>query len=328
VYGTGFPAVGSPCSVTNANQKLAASKGAGSSAPALNQQARLLLNELNPTQGNYYSGGNGGSILESNSAYGNYHGVVVTMQHRFSTTFNLVTNYTWSHCLNNADPQGDISGTNFSNPNIPSLDYGRCGSDIRHNLNIYGVFKSKFALHGIAASLVNNWEFSPLIRLVSGTPFTVGENLDESLTGNGGDRPNIVPGVPLYNYNRASIRSDTQPGTTQNYGDRGYLNQNAFSENIVPGTQGNEQRNMFSNPNYFQNDAEISRLFPIHERLNLDLRIEAYNVLNRPSFNAGNTNPSVSNSVATFNQSGSNFGEITGTSVGGRVFQGAIKVLF
>jgi hypothetical protein len=317
--------VGSPCSVSSANVNLTAVKALG--VKASNQQARLALTEANPAQGNFYSGGSGGSLIETNNAYGNYNGVIVTVQHRFSTTFNLATNYTWSKCLNDADPQGDISGGQFSNPNNPAVDYGRCGSDIRHNFNTTLVLKSKFPLQGIGGYLVNNWELGALVRLVSGTPFTVTQgSFDQSFTGNGGDRPNLVPGVPIYNYTK--IKSDTQPGTKQNYADRSYLNQNAFVANTVPGTQGNVSRNSFSNPIYFQNDAQISRIFPVHEKYNLALRLEAFNVLNHPSFSSGNNSANISNSVATFNLSGSNFGEITSTSVGARIFQGSVKVLF
>ena len=319
---TGGGPVGTPCSVSSPNLTPALkTRGVTKS----NQPARLALAEANPAQGNYYSGGNGGSLIETNNAYGNYNGVTVTAQHRFSTTFNLVTNYTWSKCLNDSDPQGDISGGNYSNPTNPSVDYGRCGSDVRNNFNTYLVLKSRLPLQGIGGYLVNNWEFAPLVRLVSGTPFTVTQNEDESFTGNGGDRPNLVPGVPIYNYTK--IKSDTQLGTKQNYLDRSYLNQNAFVANTIPGTQGNISRNSFSNPTYFQDDAQISRIFPIRERYNLDLRFEAFNVLNHPSFTSGNNGANVSNGVATFAGSGSNFGEIT-SATGARVFQGAVRVFF
>jgi hypothetical protein len=153
-----------------------------------------------------------------------------------------------------------------------------------------------------------------LVRLVSGAPFTVEEGQDESFTDNGGDRANLVPGVNPYKHTK--IKSD--PGGAV-YGDRSYLNQAAFVLNTVPGTQGNISRNSFHNPIYFQNDAQISRIFPIHEKYNLVLRLEAYNVLNHPSFDG------VKNGGPTFTGT---FGEITGTSVGGRVFQGAVKFFF
>lgn len=198
-----------------------------------------------------------------------------------------------------------------------------CGSDIRHNFNTYMVLKSKFPLHGIGGYLVNNWELAPLVRVVSGTPFTVTQNVDQSFTGNGGDRPNLVPGVPIYN--RTKIYSDT--GITTKYADRSYLNQNAFTANTVPGTQGTVSRNSFYNPIYFQNDAQISRIFPIRERVNLLLRLEAYNVLNHPSFSSGNNGANVSNAAVTFNLPGSNFGELTGSNAA-RIFQIAAKVSF
>jgi hypothetical protein len=68
----------------------------------------------------------------------------------------------------------------------------------------------------------------------------------------------------------------------------------------------------------FQFDSQISRIFPVTEKLNLDFRLEAFNVLNHPSF----SNPS------SGNPSSSTFGEITGTSIGARVFQGGLKVIF
>jgi hypothetical protein len=159
---------------------------------------------------------------------------------------------------------------------------------------------------------------------VSGTPFTVSQNVDESFTGNGGDRPNLVPGVPIYN-RAPQIYSDT--GITTKYADRSYLNQNAFTPNTVPGTQGTVSRNSFSNPIYFQNDAQISRIFPIREKVDLTLRFEAYNVLNHPSFSSGNNGANVSNAVVTFNLSGSNFGELTGSNAA-RIFQIAGRLSF
>ena len=304
--------VGTPCSISNANQ--AAYKSAG--VKSVNTQARTLLTEANPATGNLYAGSNNGSpsLIEANAAMANYNAVTITVQHRFSSVYSIQTNYTRSKCLNDADPQGDLSGYQFSNPNNPRVDYGPCGYDIRNNTNATVVVKSLFPIHGVTGYVVNNWELAPLLRVVTSTPINVTEGQDESFTGNGGDRPNLVPGVNPIKYTK--ILSD-HSGTV--YANQSYLNQAAFTLNTVPGTQGNISRNKFYGPIYIQDDAQISRIFPIHENLSLDLRLDAFNALNHPSFN----NPS--SGGPSFS---GNFGAITGTSVGGRVFQGAIKVSF
>jgi hypothetical protein len=71
----------------------------------------------------------------------------------------------------------------------------------------------------------------------------------------------------------------------------------------------------------FQFDSQVSRIFPIREKLSLAARLEAFNVLNHPSF----SNPSSSGPVVG---GGGSFGEISGTSIGARIFQGSLKVIF
>jgi len=89
------------------------------------------------------------------------------------------------------------------------------------------------------------------------------------------------------------------------------------------GGYGNIGRNAFRTPPYLQFDSQISRLFPIHERLNLDLRLEAFNVLNHPDFGVGNLGANQSLTSSTF-------GQVSSTAAGNaaRVFQGSIKFIF
>jgi hypothetical protein len=293
--------------------------GTNCSTPA-NQNSRFALTIANPAQGNQYAGGGTGSVIESNTAYSNYNGMIATLQHRLSANFNLNVNYTFSKCLNIVDPQGDISATQVENPANPAMDYGRCASEVRSIFNTVLVVKSAFPVRGILGQVVNNWELSPLVHATSGQPFTVTTGSDISLTDVGNDRPNQIPGVNPYHY--VTIRSGTASLAT-----RSYLNQAAFCTNgeascaaFAPafGTFGNVGRNTLNGPMYFESDAQLSRLFPIKERFTLDMRIEAFNVLNHPSF----SNPSASNPA-----SGS-FGEISATSNNARVFQLGGKISF
>jgi hypothetical protein len=79
---------------------------------------------------------------------------------------------------------------------------------------------------------------------------------------------------------------------------------------------------------FFQFDSQVSRIWKVTERWNLDTRLEAFNVLNHPNFaNPGSSNPA-----------GGSFGTITSTAGGAslanipaltaRVFQGAVKIIF
>jgi hypothetical protein len=288
-----------------------------------NQNSRYALTIANPLQGNQYLGGGGGSLLESNSGYANYNGMIATLQHRLSSTFSLLVNYTFSKCLNNSDPQGDISGTQFEDPSNPSLDYGRCGSETRNIFNASIVAKSAFPIHGFKGYLLNDWELAPLIHTTSGSPINITTGSDVSLTGVGNDRPNQLPGVNPYKY--AKIYQ------AQTLATRSYLNQAAFAMVTAKcpagftaancpqvGTFGNLGRNSLNGPMLFNMDARISRIFPIGRKLSFVAGLEAFNVLNHPSF----SNPNSSNPTS------GTFGYITGTSNNARVFQLVAKVIF
>jgi hypothetical protein len=97
------------------------------------------------------------------------------------------------------------------------------------------------------------------------------------------------------------------------------------------GTYGNIGRNAFRGPKSFQFDAQISRVFPIHERLSTTLRLEAFNVLNHPNFNppTGSTTgtPAGTTGGAAVLTS-STFGQVSSTVNQARVFQGSMKITF
>jgi len=314
-------AVGTPCSTV------------------ANQSQRFYLTMQNPGQGNGYAGGGGGTVLVNSVGMANYHGLITTVQHRLSSSFSLLANYTWSKCLNVADAQGDLAGTTVENPYNPGFDYGPCGSDFRHVENIVLVTKSNFGIvNRFTALLVNNWEFAPLAHIVSGAPFTVTAGQDNSFTAVSNDRPNLVPGVPVYLH---------QP--IQSNGNHGYLNPAAFTQvtagcpldpntkQLSPltcpgyGTYGNIGRNSFRGRTSYQFDAQISRIFPIHERLNATLRLEAFNVLNHPNFNipTGSTAGTLGGTTGgNAVRSSGTFGQVTSTANQPRIFQGSVKFNF
>jgi hypothetical protein len=288
-----------------------------STTSSSNYIARSQLVRANPAQGKYYSVGGTGSILVGDSAWSNYNGLITTIQHRLSSTFSVLGNWTWSKCLDVVDNQGDVSTVGVENPNNPAMDYGPCGFDYRNIENIIVVAKSHFAIENkIERAVVNDWELAPLFHIQSGAPFTVTAGADNSLTDIGNDRPSLVPGVPIYK----EVKFRQQSGAAN----REYLNPAAFEQ--IPtsafGTYGNISRNSFRAPPALQFDAQVSRIFPIYESLALTLRLEAYNVLNHPNFGV----PDAKLTDGTFGQvSSTNSATTLGSA---RVFQGVVKLTF
>jgi hypothetical protein len=313
-----------------------------------NQTSRFLLTQQNPTGingsgaasgGNQYLGGGSGSIVVGEEGTANYNAMVASLNHRLSSVFSLLTNWTWAKCLNIYDAQGDYAGTATENPNNIGLDYGPCGSDYTHIVNATLVARSNFTNHfnGFEKLLANGWELAPLIRIQTGEPFTVTSGQDNSLTDIGNDRPSLVPGANPY----AEVKFHNATGVAN----REFLNPNAFQQvwqtagcasataNACPalGTYGNIGRNSFRGPKFLQFDAQISRVFPIHENLTTTLRLEAFNVLNHPDFNppTGSTVGSIAgNSGGNGVLTSSTFGQVSSTVNQARVFQGSIKINF
>ncbi|HEV2326440.1 MAG TPA: carboxypeptidase regulatory-like domain-containing protein [Terracidiphilus sp.] len=272
-----------------------------SGSPTANYSKRFRLYLENPTQGDMFTGGNS-SVLIDDSATANYNGLIATIQHR-AANFTFLANYTWSHCLDISDASGDIGGGSVEDPYNPGLNRGNCGFDHRSMFNANGVATSRFtSLHGPVGEVVNNWEIGPLLRITDGSAFTVGDGVDISGTDVGQDRPNQVSST-VYTHNTI-------------WKNQTFINQSPFAYE-PDGTYGNLGRNTFRGPNSVELDAELSRYFPITERMKMDLRIEAFNALNHPNFDTPNHK----------NLNESSFGVITGSG-GARIWQGALKFIF
>ncbi len=290
-----------------------------------NQTSRFSLTIANPAQGNQILGGGAGSNYVNDTGEASYNGMVATLQHRITSNYSVLANWTWSKCMDIADGQGDIAATLTENPYNPRLDWGPCGFDYRDIENVVVVARSNISeFNRFTRAIVNDWEIAPLFHITSGQAVNVASGQDNSLTDIAQDRPNLVPGVAPYA--KVTFRSGTGEAN------REYFNPAAFAQvtagcpggNVngcaTIGTYGNVGRNAFRTPPFFQFDGQVSRIFPLHERLSLDLRLEAFNVLNHPNFTFSSVTQTLTSS--TFGQIGTQAGS------GARVFQGAVKVVF
>ena len=297
------PAVYIPGTWTGAGScgALTSSPGNGKACSSTsNTQNRRLLNLSNPAAGKYY----GTMVLGQTGMSANYNGLLASVEHRFSKNYTVLANYTWSKCMG-VQPiiSLGVEGV-IQNPSNPRSDYGPCTYDAPTIINVTGVVVSDFKLENrFAKGIVNGWQIAPLMRYQTGLPFNPTTGVDNSLTGIGLDRPNVVAGKDPY----------THASHTQSLYQ--YLSPAAYTPNAL-GTFGNVGHDSLRAPNYFDLDGAVSRMFPVREKLTLNLRFEAFNLSNHPNFNAPSTSVS-----------GSTFGRIT-TVQEPRILQAAAKLTF
>lgn len=258
----------------------------------------------------------------SSGADASYIGLVATIQHRMSSSFVFLANYTWSHCIDISDNAADVSTVTVQNPANIQGDKGSCGFDFRDVFNSTLVASSHFSsLNRVMGSIVNHWEISPLVHTTDGAPFTVVSGQDYSLTATGNDRPNVTNPKNLYTHNKI-----VAPGTTGKF--TTYLNANsqAFAANPT-GTFGNSGRFAYRGPTFLQVDTALNRSFNVYRTLVMNLRFESFNLLNHPNFAAPGSSGYLGSSTSLL---ATTPGQITSTvnNYGARLFQGAMKFNF
>jgi len=125
-------------------------------------------------------------------------------------------------------------------------------------------------MDGAAAKFLRGWTITAQMTTGSGLPLT-----PVYLTS--------VPGTGVTGSIRASL-TGASPDPPEGY----YLNPLAYAT-PAPGQWGNAGRNSIPGPRQFSLDAGIGRTFLWGDRLNLDWRMNATNVLNRVTYAAVNT---------------------------------------
>jgi hypothetical protein len=155
-------------------------------------------------------------------------------------------------------------------------------------------------LKGAAKYLVDGWQFVGIHSFTTGTPYTITASTDFSNTG-GSARPDAVLGV-----------SQTPPGGRNR---QEWFNPAAFT-NPASGQFGNVGRNTVTGPSVVAIDFSLFKNFPISERVKMQFRAEAFNLINHPNFTSLSTTYDASNA-----------GQLT-AALAARQIQLALKLLF
>jgi hypothetical protein len=265
-------------------------------------------------------------ILE-NLGISNYNSFQTKLERRFSHGFTVLLAYTYGKALTDSVDHLSTSGAGngvdvgeFKEPQDGKrrrLEYGPAEFDVTHRFVLSGVWQLPFgrgARYGSnwsrgADLLLGGWEFSPIFTASTGLPLTMNQSDAVNLGGERRSRPNRIANGALPDSQRTVDRwFDTSAFVplTNTPGQVGF-----FPNQIY----GNSGVGIVRGPGYQNFDFNLSKNFPIKERLNMQFRAEFFNALNRANFGV----PGVT--------VGAGFGQIVSAS-DARIIQFALKLRF
>lgn len=255
---------------------------------------------------------NFGSISYTrNGTRSNYSAFIAAIQGRFSRSTYLTASYTRSSSKDNAsapypveDPLARWYGpSSYDAPNRVSIGFNYQVPSLRGE-------------NAFARRITEGWNLSSMIIAQSGNPFTVvtsaalsvykdpGGNLQfNSSSGdfNGDGNNSDYPNVSSYHIN--TDRSSYVNGV---FAKCSGTNLDACGPFTLPalGQEGNEKVNQFRNPGYLQADMTLKKTTHLAERLDLELRLDYFNVLNHVNLQGVDSNANDGNfgkSTSTYN---------------------------
>ncbi|HJZ98287.1 MAG TPA: TonB-dependent receptor [Candidatus Solibacter sp.] len=248
-----------------------------------------------------------------------YHGATLSVKRSLGSGLMLQGSYTYGKAIDDTD--GETGTTSWQNAWNRRAERGLAGFDVRHRLNLVGVwnmpfFKQKGSMP-VAHWLLGGWQLSGLAIFDNGTPLTVTNGAafrfdstgklnvggDFNADNTGGDRPNApTTQIQTSGWSKQQFLNGIMPAS-------------AFGT-PAPGQDGNLGRTTYRGPGFAQTDLSLAKGFSLTERLRMNFRADAFNAFNRVNL----SNPSM-------DLSSTNFGKSTGTNTA-RLFQLGLRLSF
>ncbi len=252
-----------------------------------------------------------------------YDSVQASVRQREWNGLEFLASYTWAKgYTDNRGYYGSAGvaseGAYWQNTYDQAAEWGPAFHDIRNNF----IFSVNYELpwgkgkkwgsewSGVTNAILGGWKLGGIFQARSGFPVTVIDSRARSLQAErGNERPNCIGDWKPSNQ---SVTADSSASA-----DSRWININAFE--LVPlGTFGNCPIGVARAPGYSNFDLALSKRFDVGGPRYLELRVEAFNVLNHPNFNAPARDIAAPNT----------FGLITSTVGTPRVIELALKFYF
>ena len=266
--------------------------------------------DFNPQVGFSPTNPNFGEIaVRTNAGDSRYDSAQVEVDRRIRSGLVLRAAYTYSKFMDDTSEIFTTTGTSSYSQDLTNQrsDWGPSAFDQRHRFTVAYVWKTPyFHNEGILRALTDDWEWSGIATVESGTPNTVAVGFDNIGNGHPNSRPDLAnPSAPLDSLGidggNAFSAFSSEPFSSGMYYDfRCWLNDvsgattvcspepySTFHFVVPANIPGNAQRNSVFGPGQVYFDTAIQRDFPIHvgklENQTLSFRTEFFNAFNHPN---------------------------------------------
>lgn len=226
----------------------------------------------------------------SSIAKSNYNAATISLRERLGTSLTMDFNYTLSHSLDDASglaTSGAFGGAFILNPILQKNSYANSDFDIRHIINVNGIWqlpigRGRMFLGGankVVDSILGGWQLSGIFRWNSGLPVgfygASGVYDDARWATNWNVQSNLTR---IREIDVCPTRGDSS-GPPKLFGCNTLEAYRSF-RNAKPGETGD--RNVFRVPGYVNLDMGLGKSFrmPWSEGHKLQIRVEAFNISN------------------------------------------------
>ena len=247
-----------------------------------------------------------------------YNAFQTSLEHRFSSGFNVLAAYTFAKSLGTAD--GNVNQCDIQNAHDVAAEKGPTTPDFRHQLVVSYVYELPYGkgkhfggdANPAVQAVLGGWQVAGVTTVHSGEAFDALLNFDPTNTGAFPPRPDIIHNPKDFSFDipgqQALAVTGCNPGhQTLNC----WFNQAAFTlpRHAIDPTTGQVQnatvfgdagRAILRGPDLVNFDFSAYKTFQLSERFGLVFRAEFFNIFNHPNFNLPNVGSGGGSSGAGF----------------------------
>jgi hypothetical protein len=286
-----------------------------------------------------------------------YNGLLATIVGNIGKTLTARSSFTYSKVI---DIGSNVSfGDQFANanPSLPFFDLGhlaRGPSDFNigkiFNVNALYSLPTAKDLHGVGGVMVNGWQLGGILNVSDGSPFTATYGFNSDPLGSKSTTPVAIPDINSSVPGCGTGSRFVNSGNAKNYireqcyevpqaPDMAFWNTYCVKTNTSGGPvtypncfniYGNAGRNNMQGPGYRSLDMALYKETKLgfREGANLELRFEAFNILNHTNFAPPMTSLGQADALNAVGVPNNAAGSLVSTVGSSRQLQAAVKFSF